>query len=154
MRTLVGELAGQLETVVGIEESSGLISLVGMSIGKQINQLYVDATGRRKLDAAEAAEVLTDLKRRIHGTFEVTKSNETVIELENGVCPFGDAVDGRPSLCMMTSNIFGVIMSEHLGYARVEVAESIAQGDGRCFVRIHFEPDADGAVTGLEYFGD
>lgn len=154
MRTLIGDLAGRLETVVGMEEASGLISLVGMSVGKQINQLYVNALGRRRLDAGEAAEMLADLKRRIHGSFQVTKQDDKIIELENSVCPFEDAVDGHPSLCMMTSNVFGVIMSEHLGYARVEITEAIARGDGRCLVRIHLDPDSEGEASGREYFRD
>ena len=42
-RTLIRELAGTLEDVVGIEEASGYISVVGASIGEQINQSYKSA---------------------------------------------------------------------------------------------------------------
>ncbi len=39
---------------------------------------------------------------------------------------------GRPSLCMMTSNVFGVIAAENLGYAKVALTETIALGAPGC----------------------
>jgi hypothetical protein len=40
LRSLVRELAGLLEEVVGFEEASGYISLVGAAIGEQIDADY------------------------------------------------------------------------------------------------------------------
>ena len=39
LRSLVRELAGTLEEVVGLEEASGYISVVGRAIGEQINHM-------------------------------------------------------------------------------------------------------------------
>ena len=73
--------------------------------------------------------------------------------LGNRACPFGDRVRDRPSLCMMTSNVFGHIVSQNLGYARVVLDETIASGADGCRVTIELEPDA-GREDGREYFGD
>jgi hypothetical protein len=73
--------------------------------------------------------------------------------LGNRACPFGDQVIGRPALCMMTSNVFGSIAADHLGYARVELQETIAQGSAGCRVVVHLDrPPGDVAVDGIEYF--
>lgn len=47
--------------------------------------------------------------------------------LGNRACPFGDKVIGHPALCMMTSNVFGSIAADNLGYAKVVVEEAIAR---------------------------
>ena len=56
------------------------------------------------------------MKRRINGDFYVIEESETHIVLGNRACPFGDKVLGRPSMCMMTSNVFGHVAAENLGY--------------------------------------
>ncbi len=48
LRTLIRELAGTLEDVVGFDEAAGYISLVGQNIGEWINNLY---TGELAVDA-------------------------------------------------------------------------------------------------------
>jgi hypothetical protein len=48
--------------------------------------------------------------------------------LGNRACPYGDAAPGRPSMCMMTSNVLESIAAQNLGYARVTLKETIAGG--------------------------
>jgi hypothetical protein len=74
-------------------------------------------------------DVLVDLKQRIQGDFFVIEEDEGKIVLGNRVCPFEDKVLGRRSMCMMTSNVFGSIAAENLGYAKVELQQTIASGD-------------------------
>ncbi|MBI1380799.1 MAG: transcriptional regulator [Planctomycetaceae bacterium] len=152
LRTLIGHLAATLQQVVGTEEASGFLSVVGQEIGDELNQTYRHALAVPKLDREQVARVLVDLKRRIQGDFYVAEQDEGTIVLGNRVCPFGDKVLGRPALCMMTSNVFGVIVSENLGYARVVIERAIARGDRECRVLVHLAPsrDADGAL-GREY---
>jgi hypothetical protein len=40
MRTLLRELSGTLQDVIGVEESAGFISVVGQRMGDQINTQY------------------------------------------------------------------------------------------------------------------
>lgn len=153
LRSLVRELAGTLEDVVGLEEASGFVSLVGQQIGDWINRQYLDALDLESLDRAQVAEVLVDLKRRIQGDFYIIEHDEEKIVFGNRACPFGDRVIGRPSMCMMTSNVFGGISAEHLGYARVELAETIAGGAPGCRVVVHLKPPAAGRPgVGREYY--
>ena len=154
LRSLLRELTGTLEEVVGLEEASGYISVVGGAIGDQIQGDYRRALAVDRLDREQVGRVLVDLKRRINGDFYVIEEREDRIILGNRRCPFGDYVEGRTSLCMMTSNVFGRIAADNLGYARVEVEESIAQGHAGCRVALYLKPSDDVAIGAREYFSD
>lgn len=152
LRDLVRELSGTLEDVVGLEESEGFVSVVGQKIGDRINEDYKSALALPRLNREQVAQVLVDLKRRIEGDFFVIEENDEKIVLGNRRCPFGDKVLGRPSLCMMTSNVFGVIAAENLGYAKVTLDETIAMGGAGCRITIYLQPEAADAEAGREYF--
>ena len=154
LRTLVRELAGTLEETVGLEDAAGYISIVGRRMGAWLDESYREALGVDRLDRDQVAEVHLDLKHRIHGDFELQHCDEERLEYTNSRCPFEDKVLGRESMCMMTSNVFGLIAAENLGYAKVELAETIARGDGRCRVVVHLEPGSGQHATGREYFGE
>lgn len=145
MRTVIRELSGSLQEIVGMEEASGYISVVGTAVGEQIDSTYRRALAVERLDRGQVRDVLVDLKRRIAGDFYVIEEDEARIVLGNRACPFGDAVKGRPSLCMMTTNVFGHITAQNLGYARVAVEQAIARGDAGCRVVVHLRPAEDEA---------
>jgi len=153
LRTLLRHLAGTLQKVVGLEEASGFVSVVGQEIGDEINQAYKSALAVSQLTRTQVGEVLVDLKRRIQGDFFILEENEEKIVLGNRACPFGEKVIGRPALCMMTSNVFGSIAAENLGYSKVVIEEAIARGDAGCRVVVYLKPtpEAEGA-PGREYF--
>jgi predicted ArsR family transcriptional regulator len=151
LRTLLRELAGTLQDVVGLEEAAGFISVVGQRLGEQINDAYKAALALPELSRQQVADVLVDLKRRIQGDFYVVEQDDDKIVLGNRRCPFGDKVRERPALCMMTSSVFGVIAAENLGYAKVVLEQAIARGDPGCRVVIYLKPAA-AAVEGREYF--
>ena len=153
VRTLVGHLAATLQEVVGLDEASGFVSVVGQRIGDEINNSYKQALDLPALDREQVSEVLVDLKRRIQGDFYVIEETDEKIVLGNRVCPFGEKVIGRPALCMMTSNVFGSIAAENLGYAKVVLEQAIARGDAGCRVVVHLKPTAEAeAAAGREYF--
>lgn len=153
LRELIRQLSGSLQDVVGLREASGFISVVGQGIGGQLNRDYTAALGVERLSREQIADVLVDLKRRIQGDFYVVEQDAEKIVFGNRVCPFEEKVIGRPSMCMMTSNVFGVIAAENQGYAKVELDKTIAQGDGHCRVVVHLKPTASAeAATGREYF--
>lgn len=153
LRDLLRALAGTLEDAVGLNEASGFISVVGQKIGDQINSNYKRALAVPTLTRGQVAEVLVDLKRRIQGDFYVIEEDDEKIVLRNRACPFGDKVLDRPSMCMMTSNVFGSIAAQNLGYAKVELQETIAQGHPGCRIVVYLKPtpQAD-AAEGREYF--
>lgn len=152
LRNLLRELAGTLQEVVGLDEAAGFVSVVGQRIGERIDRDYRSALSLPRLDRAQVAQVLVDLKRRIQGDFFVISEDDDKIVLGNRACPFGDKVLDRPALCMMTSNVFGVIAAENLGYAKVAIEEAIARGDVGCRVVIYLRPGAHAdAADGREY---
>jgi predicted ArsR family transcriptional regulator len=153
LRTLIRELSGVLEDVVGLNEASGYISVVGQAVGEQLNAAYRTGLGVDSLPRERIPDVLVDVKSRIEGDFYVIEQDENKIVLGNRACPFGDKVIGRPSMCMMTSNVFGAITAENLGYAKVELQQTIAKGDPGCRVTIYLRstPESE-QVRGREYF--
>jgi predicted ArsR family transcriptional regulator len=155
LRTLIRELAGTLQEVVGLQDASGFISVVGQRMGTQINDSYKSALAVTKLSRRQVGEVLVDLKRRIQGDFFVIEESEEKIVLGNRVCPFAEKVVGRPAMCMMTSNVFGSIAAENLGYAKVVLEQTIALGDPGCRVTVYLKPTPEAQrATGREYLGD
>lgn len=153
LRSLLRELSGTLEEVVGFEEASGFISIVGQHIGEWINQSYLESLQQENLTQQQVEEVLVDLKHRIKGDFFIESVTQDKIVLGNRCCPFEDKVKGRESLCMMTSNVFGTITSENLGYAKVCLHKTIARGDEGCRIVVYLsESDESRIDAGNEYF--
>lgn len=151
LRTLLRELSGTLQDVIGLDEAAGYISVVGGAVGRKLDDTYRSALQVDRLTRRQVADVLVDLKQRIQGDFYIVEEREDRIVLASRSCPFGEFVEGRPALCMMTSNVFGSIAAENLGYARVQIDEAIARGDAGCRVTVFLTP-ADDAGDAREYF--
>ena len=130
----------------------GYISVVGTAIGEQIDRTYKNAFAVEKLSREQVTQVLVDLKKRIQGDFYVIEETEDRIVLGNRVCPFGEMVRDRPSLCMMTSNVFGHIASQNLGYAAVNLEETIAEGSAGCRVIVYLRASESVPSSAREYF--
>lgn len=153
LRSLIRELSGTLEDVVGLEDASGYISVVGHNMGDWMNQQYKKGLEVSKLTREQVVDVLVDLKRRIKGAFYIIEENEEKIVFGNKACPFAEKVEGRTSMCMMTSNVFGTIASENLGYAKVSLEKTIARGDSGCQIVLYLKPTEEAqACEGREYF--
>jgi predicted ArsR family transcriptional regulator len=152
LRSLVRHLSGALQDVVGLDEAAGFVTIVGQRMGDEINSAYRNELGVNDLSCAQVAAVLVDLKRRIQGDFYVIEEDDEKIVLGNSRCPFGDKVLDRPALCMMTSNVFGRITAENLGYAKVIIEKAIANHDPECRVVVHLKPTEEAlAADGREY---
>jgi len=153
---LITMLAGSLERVAGLDEASAYVSLVSDQMGEKILAAYRQALGSGVTDPSTVPAVLVDLKARIGGDFYVIEETSDRIVLGNRRCPFGDAVIGKPSLCRMTSGVFGGIAAEVAGHARVQIEESIAQGDRGCRIVVELGPGKhrthDEGVDSADYF--
>jgi predicted ArsR family transcriptional regulator len=154
LRTLLRELSGTLQDVVGLDEAAGFVSVVGQAMGREIGGAYRAALRVERLERDQVRDVLVDLKRRIQGDFYVVEEHPDRIVLGNRACPFAEKVEGRPALCMMTSNVFGTIAADNLGYGKVELQRTIAAGDPECRVVVYLSPTPDAqAAPGREYYG-
>lgn len=152
-RHMIREFAGALEDTVGLDEAEGYINIVGSQVGNWIEEQYKAAAGKQRFSPEEVADLLVDLKRRIGGDFSVASVDDAKIVLTNNACPFGELVEGRPSLCHMTSSVFGRIAADQFGYARVTLPEAIAQGHTGCKVVVHLkQTDESEQRGGREFF--
>ncbi|HEY5896568.1 MAG TPA: methanogen output domain 1-containing protein [Burkholderiales bacterium] len=140
VRELLRQLTESVERSVGEEQARELVAQVGEQIGEQINVYYRAALRSLRLNREQVAAAMVDLKRRLEGDFYVISQDDEKIVLGNRACPFGAKVKGRSSLCMMTSSVFGIIASRNIGYAKVELQETIARGDDGCRIVVHLKP--------------
>jgi len=144
-------LAEALEDTLGVTNAEGLIGMAGDQMGHCISAEYGEAMGDQAVcDEAVLGQILTDIKRRLHGNFTVESCDATDLVLTNSCCPFAQGAKGRPSLCMMTAHVFGRVVADRTGYAKVDIEESIARGHGGCRVRVRLVDDRGG--TGREFF--
>ena len=153
LRTMIRELAGTLQEIVGIEEAAGFLNVVGYRTGQHVNDIYHNSLQLSNLSREQVTAVLVDWKRRINGDFFVIEESDEKILLGNRKCPFAEQIEGREAMCVMTSNIFGAIAADNLGYARVELQDTIAKGASECKVVIYLQPDdSSDDFAGQEYF--
>lgn len=153
MRTLVRELANVLCDVVGVDQAAGFVSVVGQNMGCQIDGYYRQALQLPRLTRSQVSAVLVDLKQRIQGDFYIVEQNDDHILLRSRSCPFEDKVKGQKAMCMMTSNVFGSIAAQNLGYAKVALHQTIAEGADECEVAVYLRiTDESDAVEGRQYF--
>jgi len=151
---LIASLSETLQDVLGMDEASGIISVVGQKIGDHINHKYLSALRLKTLPKQLLAQILIDLKNRIQGKFYLIYEDNDKIILGNDACPFAEKINGKPSLCMITSNVFGRICADNLGYAKVDIEKNLAQGDSSCRVVIYLSQTEEGSDSiGNEYFG-
>jgi anti-sigma regulatory factor (Ser/Thr protein kinase) len=154
LRALVVELARSTEAQHGPAAAQGAVAQVGATVGGQLEREYRRArqvTGR--LTPAELADCYVRLKAAIDGGFHVISVTDERIELGNVRCPFGDAVRHAPTLCRMTSSVFGGIAARNHGDAVVLLDERIAVGDPQCRVTVLLGGAARDTAAGHHYRG-
>lgn len=142
LKALTVEVANAVESEHGPSVAEKTVATVGTTVGRQMETAYRmhrDIEG--ELTNEEIADLYVGLKSAIGGTFEVVAIDDDKIVLENGHCPFGDAVKEAPSLCRMTSSVFGGIAARNGAHdVAVHLEERIAVGDPQCRVVVYLTP--------------
>ncbi|GCE22274.1 ATP-binding protein [Dictyobacter kobayashii] len=156
MRRLIASLGHLNEGILGSDLTGAYIMNVGLSMGAAIEEEYkrfwaID----RSLTLDEYAHVIVDLKQKIQGNFSLVSKDAQKVVVRTTSCPFDTLVRQSPSLCFMTSSVFGGIAARNFGYAKVVLHQRIALGDPGCYVTIHLQrtPEAVAAL-GKEYVPD
>jgi predicted ArsR family transcriptional regulator len=127
------------------------VAQVGIDVGGQMEAEFRAAeriVGR--LTPEQLARCYVRLKHAIDGDFSVLEVSDDRIVLVDHRCPFGTVVQHAPSLCRMTSSVFGGIAARNTDAgAAVLLEELIAVGDPVCHVVVHLTepPPAERSQT-------
>jgi hypothetical protein len=153
LRALVVQLSTAVEQQQGPDAAQRAVAQVAVDIGGQMEQEFRHALGLSDapLSVLEIAECLVRLKTAIGGTFRVVEVTDDRIVLVNSRCPFGPEVMQSPSLCRMTSAVFGRIAAQNAGEAAVALEERIAVGDHGCRVVVYLGAGARAAQRAHHY---
>jgi predicted ArsR family transcriptional regulator len=153
LRALVVQMTQSVHELDGPGRAEAVVAQVGADVGGQMEQEFRsahDITGR--LTAEQIAACLVRLKHAIDGGFSIEGVTEDRIVLVNDRCPFGAAVQRAPSLCRMTSSVFGGIGARNSDRGAVVILEQrIALGDPGCRVHVLLDPHPDDHVLGHHY---
>lgn len=152
LQTFILELMHASEQL-GQNHSQQLIEHIARTAGCFFEEVYrYDNNNKDQMLGIESyIELILGLKNNIGGNFSLSSSTQDSIAVCNSTCPFGEKVVNFPELCGMTSSVFGGIAARNFGYAKVEIAKSIAQHDGCCEVYIHLNPETAKNKRGIEY---
>ncbi len=152
LRALVVQLAQTLEFDHGPEAAESAVAQVGTDVGGRMEEEFRRAeqvVGR--MTPEQMGQCYVRLKHAIDGGFYVVEATEEQIVLGNTRCPFGSVVQQAPSLCRMTSSVFGGIAARNNdGPVTVLLEERIAVGDPGCRVVVRLQGDT-GASFGHRY---
>lgn len=133
-------VAANLVNNVAVEQGPAAaltaVNRVGRQVGAEMEKAYRASRGiEGPLTVEQMVELFIGLKAAIDGDFYLIEADEHRIVLGNNRCPFGEeAVQRAPSLCQMTSAVFGGIAARNRDHARVVLDERIAVGDPGCRV--------------------
>ena len=130
-----------MELEMGPTAANVVVAQVAVDVGSQMEAEYRIAIGAvERLDTVRLAECYVRLRNAIDGGFVAVEVTPTRIVLENDRCPFGEAVTLSPSLCRMTSAVFGGIAARNADrWADVTLEERIAVGDRRCRIVVELD---------------
>jgi anti-sigma regulatory factor (Ser/Thr protein kinase) len=139
LRALVVQLAQSVEFLHGPDAAEAAVAQVGTDVGGQMEAEFrraAQVVGR--MSPEQLGRCYVRLKHAIDGGFSVVEADEERIVLANDRCPFGDVVKLAPSLCRMTSSVFGGIAARNSDDgAAVLLEERIAVGDPGCRVVVY-----------------
>lgn len=156
MRQLITSLSYLNEGILGSDLAGAYVMNTGLSMGAAIEEQYKAFWGiDRPFTLEEYAHVIVDLKQKIRGNFSLVSADPDKVVVQTTSCPFDRLVQRAPSLCFMTSSVFGGIAARNFGYAKVVLHKRIALGDPGCLVTVYLRrtPEAEAAV-GKEYAPD
>jgi anti-sigma regulatory factor (Ser/Thr protein kinase)/predicted ArsR family transcriptional regulator len=152
LRALVVQLSRAVEEEHGPDAAEHAVTRVGLAVGGRMEEEYRKANGIvGQLTPEQIADLFVKLKAAIEGGFYVIEANEDRVVLGNTRCPFGEVVQRSPSLCRMTSSVFGGIAARNTGGSSVQLEERIAVGDPGCRVTVLLGPRDDAPPGSQEY---
>jgi anti-sigma regulatory factor (Ser/Thr protein kinase)/predicted ArsR family transcriptional regulator len=155
LRALVVQLARSVEDDHGPATAEAAVAQVGTDVGSRMEEAYrATRSLEGRLTQEQMADLYVRLKGAIGGRFRVAEMDDDRIVLVTDACPFGEVVRRSPSLCRMTSSVFGGIAARNAGGAAVQLEERIAVGDPGCRVVVWLADPPPGAREVSHFYGE
>src|SRR3989338_226002 len=95
------------------EELKGALEKSGISIGEDINRMYVNFYGTQKLSFDQLCDAYADIGKKLGGSFKVVAHSEK-ISVEIVQSPFEEA--NKEAMNTVFSAVFAKVASLNLGY--------------------------------------
>ena len=96
-------------------ELKGALEKSGISLGEEINKMYLDFYGTQKLSFDQLCDAYVDIGKKLGGSFKVVAHSEK-ISVEIVQSPFEEA--NKEAMDIVFSAVFAKVASLSLGYAR------------------------------------
>jgi anti-sigma regulatory factor (Ser/Thr protein kinase) len=154
LRALVVQLAQTIEIQHGQDAADAAVAQVGTDVGgRMLDEFRRAEAVAGRMTPEEVARCYVRLKHAIDGGFQVLEATAQKIVLVNDRCPFGEVVQQAPSLCRMTSSVFGGIAARNSEEgATVLLEERIALGDAGCRVVVELGVTRERADPAAHYY--
>lgn len=149
---LLLDLNATMEEVIGVEESRAFTNIITDRVATFYQSCYKNVIDQTTLTTEQIAYMLIDIYRRLGGSFTIQEFTPNKIVFANTYCPFGDSVKNHKSMCALTTNLFGKITADNLGYAGIDLEKAIAAGDDECRVVVYLEPKPNYSGNLSEFF--
>ena len=154
LRALVVQLAQTIEMHHGQDAADAAVAQVGTDVGgRMLDEFRLAEAVTDQMTPEEMGRCYVRLKHAIDGGFQVVEATPERIVLVNDRCPFGKVVEQAPSLCRMTSSVFGGIAARNSEHgATVLLEERIALGDPGCRVVVELGLPRELADPAAHYY--
>jgi predicted ArsR family transcriptional regulator len=109
--------------------------------GKEVSDIYKKFHNTTKLTKTQLIDSIIDAMNKLGAHFSLISQDKEKIVFRNSKCLFGSEIKKCPLLCITTSSIVGKIIAENLGYSRVELKRSIANGANEDIMRVYLNKE-------------
>ena len=120
----LSKLMSYLAVNIPKEELKGALEKSGISLGEEINRMYIDFYGTQKLSFDQLCDAYADIGKKLGGSFKVVAHSEK-ISVEIVQSPFEEA--NKEAMNTIFSAVFAKVASLNLGYARALASSKDSQ---------------------------
>ncbi|MCH8329395.1 MAG: hypothetical protein IIB81_03300 [Nanoarchaeota archaeon] len=119
--SFLSKIMAKMADNISKDEFKTISEKVGISLGEEINQMYLKFYATQKLSLGQITDTYVDIGKKLNGTFKTKLENEK-ISVEIMKSPFEE--NNKRAMNNILSAVFAKIASLNLGYARAIVSES------------------------------
>ena len=102
------------------EQLRALYEKAGISLGEEINQMYLKFNNAKKLNLDQITDAYEDIGKKLRGMFKITSTSE-IISVEITKTLFEE--NNTKTMNIILSAVFAKIASLNLGYAKTIIKE-------------------------------